>query len=71
MPVQPLLGEIRELGYQGSSNLLARYISKGRVEGYRPHLSPRRAARILLTRPDHLTAGHAEALADLQDACRK
>jgi hypothetical protein len=48
VPVQQLLREIRELGYQGSSNLLARYINQGRAEGDRPHLSPRRAARILL-----------------------
>jgi hypothetical protein len=45
VPVQQLLREIRELGYQGSSNLLICYISQGRAEGGRPHLSPRRAAR--------------------------
>ena len=50
VPVQQLLREIRELGYQGSSNLLVRYINQGRAEGDRPHLSPRQAARILLTR---------------------
>ena len=56
VPVQQLLGEIRERGYQGSSNLLVRYIKQGRLEGGRPHLSPRQAARIriLLTRPDRL-----------------
>ena len=32
VPVQQLLREIRELGYQGSSNLLVRYINQGRVE---------------------------------------
>jgi hypothetical protein len=51
VPVQQLLREIRERGYQGSSNLLVRYIHQRRLEGDRPHLSPRRAARILLTRP--------------------
>ena len=35
VPVQQLLREIRELGYQGSSNLLVRYINQGRA-GRRP-----------------------------------
>jgi hypothetical protein len=69
VPVQHLLREIRERGYQGSSNLLVRYINQGRVEGDRPHLSPRRAARILLTRPDRLTTGQADTLAGLGGAC--
>ena len=69
VPVRQLLREIRELGYQGSSNLLVRYINQGRAEGDRPHLSPRRAARILLTRPDRLTAGQHETLAGLTAAC--
>jgi hypothetical protein len=64
-----LLREIYERGYQGSSNLLARYINQGRLDGDRPHLSPRRAAQILLTRPDRLTGGQQEALAGLQGAC--
>jgi len=42
VPVQRLLCEIRELGYTGSMNLLYRYITQGRVEAGRPHLSPRR-----------------------------
>ena len=69
VPVRQLLREIRERGYQGSSNLLVRYINQGRAEGDRPHLSPRRAARILLTRPDRLTAGQQETLAGLEGAC--
>jgi transposase len=69
VPVQQLLREIRERGYQGSSNLLVRYINQGRLEGDRPHLSPRRAARILLTRPDRLTPGQQETLAGLEAAC--
>jgi transposase len=69
VPVQQLLREIRERGYQGSSNLLVRYINQGRLDGDRPHLSPRRAARILLTRPDRLTAGQHETLAELTAAC--
>jgi transposase len=69
VPVRQLLREIRERGYQGSCNLLVRYINQGRLEGDRPHLSPRRAARILLTRPDRLTAGQHETLAGLTAAC--
>ena len=69
VPVQYLLSEIRERGYQGSSNLLVRYINQGRLDSDRPHLSPRRAARILLTRPDRLTGGQAETRARLQAAC--
>jgi transposase len=67
--VWQLLREIRERGYQGSSNLLVRYINQGRLDGDRPHLSPRRAARILLTRPDRLTGGQAETLARIEAAC--
>jgi len=69
IPVQHLLREIRERGYQGSSNLLVRYINQGRLEADRPHLSPRRAARILLTRPDRLTGGQHQTLAALTAAC--
>jgi transposase len=69
IPVQQLLREIRERGYQGSSNLLVRYINQGRLDSDRPHLSPCRAARILLTRPDRLTAGQHETLAGLTAAC--
>jgi transposase len=68
-PVQHLLREIRERGYQGSSNLLVRYINQGRLDSDRPHLSPRQAARILLTRPDRLTGGQAETLAGIEAAC--
>ena len=69
--VQPaqLLREIRELGYPGSMNLLVRYINQGRLDNDRPHLSARRAARILLTRPDRLTGGQAETRARLEAAC--
>ena len=55
VPVQTLLAEIRELGYPGSMNLLYRYITQGRVEADRPHLSPKRVARLVLTRPDALS----------------
>ena len=69
IPVQQLLREIRERGYQGSSNLLVRYINQGRLDSDRPHLSPRRATRIMLTRPDRLTPGQQETLAGLEGAC--
>jgi hypothetical protein len=46
VPVLRLLAEIRELGYTGSMNLLYRYITQGRVESDRPHLSSRRVARL-------------------------
>lgn len=68
-PVTQLLREIRELGYQGSANLLTRYLSQGRAEDDRAHLSPRRAARLLLSRPDTLTAGQQERLDQVAVAC--
>jgi transposase len=67
--VQQLLREIRERGYQGSSNLLVRYINQGRLDGDRPHLSPRQATRLLLTRPGRLTGGQQETLARIEAAC--
>ena len=69
VPVQYLLREIRERGYPGSSNLLVRYINQGRLDSDRPHLSPRRAARILLTKPVRLTGAQAETRARLEAAC--
>jgi hypothetical protein len=70
VPLQQLLREIRELGYQGSSNLLVRYVNQGRLDGDRPHLSPRRAARTLLTRPDRLTASTRRSPSSPQPALR-
>ena len=69
VPVQQLLREIRERGYQGSANLLVRYINQGRLDSDRPHLSPRQATRILLTRPDRLTGGQQETLSRTEAAC--
>jgi transposase len=69
VPVLQLLREIRELGYQGSRTLLVQYIAQGRADADRPHLSPRRAARLLLTRPDALTASQQETLTGLTAAC--
>ena len=65
-----LLREIRELGYQGSPSLLVRYINQGRAEGAGRTCHPAAPARILLTRPDRLTAGQHETLAGLTAACR-
>ena len=69
VPVQLLLREIRELGYPGSSNLLVRYLNQGRADAERPHIAPRRATQILLTRPDNLTDGQRETAARLASAC--
>ena len=64
-----LLAEIRALGYTGSHNLLVRYLNQGRHLDERPHLSPRRAARLLLTRPENLTDRQPERLDGLAAAC--
>ena len=69
VPVQTLLAEIRERGYTGSMNLLSRYITQGRVEADRPHLSPKRVARLVLTRPDALSDDQQALLAKLTTAC--
>lgn len=69
VPIQQLLTEIRELGYTGSMNLLYRYITQGRVEADRPHLSPKSVTRLLLTRPDTLSDSQRTLLAGLTAAC--
>jgi transposase len=69
VPVHQLLAEIRAMGYPGSMNLLYRYITQGRVEADRPHLSPRRVTRLLLTRPDAISSDQAELLRQLTAAC--
>jgi hypothetical protein len=69
VPAAQPLREIREPGCQGSSSLLVRYLTQGRAEAGRPHLSPRRAARLLLTRPATLTPGQHETIAGLAAAC--
>lgn len=71
VPVTHLLREIRELGYTGSSNLLVRYINQGRVEADRPGLSPRRLARYLLTRPDHIKTHQREQIEAARAACHE
>jgi transposase len=69
VPVWQLLAEIREQGYPGSMNLLYRYITQGRVEADRPHLSPKSVTRLLLTRPDALSDSQQALLAGLTGAC--
>ncbi|MET8538967.1 ISL3 family transposase [Streptomyces sp. NPDC005065] len=69
VPVLQLFREIKELGYTGSLNLLYRYITQGRAEGDRPVITPRRLARLLLTRPDNLRDKDAELLCELTAAC--
>lgn len=69
MPVQQLLREIRERGYQGSSNLLVRYLNQGRADHARPLLSPRRVSGIMLTRPETLRPDDVDILEDIAAAC--
>jgi transposase len=69
VPVLTLFGEIKALGYQGSLNLLYRYITQGRVEGDRPPISPRGLARLILTRPDNLSDKQRQLRDDLVPAC--
>jgi transposase len=69
IPVTQLLDEIRQLGYPGSANLLHRYLNQGRADEDQAHLSPRRAARLLLTRPDHLTDRQSERCDRLAASC--
>jgi hypothetical protein len=67
--VQQLLREIRERGYPGSSNLLVRYLNQGRADADRPHIAPRKATQILLTRPDNLPDDQRETAGRLSGAC--
>ncbi|MFI1584497.1 ISL3 family transposase [Embleya sp. NPDC020630] len=69
VPVPQLFHEIKELGYTGSFNLLYRYITQGRAEGDRPVTTPRRFARLLLTRPDNRREKDADLIRDLAAAC--
>jgi transposase len=69
VPITRLLAEIREQGYPGSMNLLYRYITQGRVESDRPHLSSKSVTRLLLTRPDSLSDDQRSLLEKLTAAC--
>ncbi|MFF4908993.1 ISL3 family transposase [Streptomyces sp. NPDC001260] len=69
VPVNHLFEEIKALGFTGCLNLLHKYINQGRADAERSHISPRRLARMLLTRPGNLTAGQHELLTKLTGAC--
>jgi transposase len=69
VPVKHLFEEIKALGFTGCLNLLHKYINQGRADADRSHISPRRLARMLLTRPDNLKAEQHELLAKLTTAC--
>nr|AGZ93856.1 transposase [Streptomyces sp. WM6386] len=69
VPVLHLFEEIKALAFTGCLNLLHKYINQGRADADRSHISPRRLARILLTRPDNLKAEQHELLAKLTAAC--
>lgn len=68
-PLAALLREIKEQGYTGSANLLARYISQGRVEADHAALSAKSVTRLLLTNPDHLRQDQADLHDKLAAAC--
>jgi transposase len=67
--VRQLLREIRGLGYPGSSNLLVRYLNQGRADTPRSHLSPRKAAQLLLSKPGNLNDAQRETAARLASSC--
>ncbi|WP_406404953.1 ISL3 family transposase [Streptomyces sp. NBC_00879] len=69
VPVLHLFEEIKALGFTGCVNLLHKYINQGRADAERSHISARRLARMLLTRPDNLTSEHHGLLARLTAAC--
>lgn len=69
VPVLHLLEEIKALGFTGCLNLLHKYINQGRADADRSHISPRRLARMLLSRPDNLTSEQHGLLAQLTAAC--
>ncbi|CAB61793.1 MULTISPECIES: ISL3-like element IS466 family transposase [Streptomyces] len=69
VPVQHLFEEIKALGFTGCLNLLHKYINQGRADADRSHISPRRLARMLLTRPENLKSGHRDLLDQLTAAC--
>ncbi|MED7948800.1 hypothetical protein [Streptomyces sp. BE303] len=52
VPVRRLFQEIKELSYSAGLNLLNRYLIRGRADGDRPVIGPRRLAGLMLTRPD-------------------
>lgn len=69
VPVRQLFEEIKALGFTGCLNLLHKYINQGRADADRSHISPRRLARMLLTRPENLKTEHRDLLDRLTAAC--
>lgn len=69
VPVSHLFEEIKALGFTGCLNLLHKYINQGRADADRSHISPRRLARMILTRPDNLKAEYRDLLARITAAC--
>lgn len=69
VPIAHLFEEIKRLGYTGCLNLLHKYINQGRADADRSHISPRRLARMILTRPDNIKPEHRDLLARLTAAC--
>ena len=69
VPVLQLLEEIKALGYAGSQNLLYRYITQGRAESERSHLSPRRATRLLVANPGNLSEKDRDLAVKLTATC--
>jgi transposase len=69
VPILQLLTEIKALGYTGSQNLLYRYITQGRVESERSHLSPRRVTRLLVTKPENLSEKDQQLVGRLTATC--
>lgn len=67
--VQHLFDEIKALSFTGCLNHLHKYINQGRADADRSHISPRRLARMLLTRPDNLKTEQHELLTKLTAAC--
>jgi transposase len=69
VPVSHLFEEIKALGFTGCLNLPHKYINQGRADADRSHISPRRLARMLLSKPDNLKAEYRDLLARLIGAC--
>lgn len=69
IPVLHLFHKIKDLGYPGSLNGLHTYLNQGRADGDRPVTTPRRAARLLLTDPDHLRPKQTTLLEKITAAC--
>lgn len=69
VPVSHLFEEIKPLGFTGCLNLQQKNINQGRADAERCHISPRRLARMILTRPDNLKAEQRDLLARITAAC--